>query len=243
MSPVLEIADVHLSYGAHEVLRGVDLALGAGELVGLVGPNGAGKSSLLRCIAGLVDGMRGRIAIGGNDVRTAALQARMQLGFAVEPDKLPPLLTGRQCLELIADLRGADRDLADSLALSAALGLERWLGRAVEEYSLGTRQKLAIVLALLGQPKLLVLDEVLNGLDPLAALALKQALRERCAQGATVILATHGLEVAERFLDRCVLLLEGRIAADWNAADLAAFRADPHGGLEYAVVERLRATV
>jgi len=115
-----------------------------------------------------------------------------------------------------------------------------WLARPVGEYSLGTRQKLAIVLALIGRPRLIVLDEVLNGLDPLAAYALKQALRARADAGACVLLATHGLEVAERFLDRAVLLLDGRIAADWNAEALAAMRSDPDGGLEHAVVEILR---
>ena len=116
-----------------------------------------------------------------------------------------------------------------------------WFDRPVATYSLGTRQKLAILVALHGDPPLLVLDEILNGLDPLAAYELKQELRRRAATGTTVLLATHGLEVAERFLDRALLLLDGRIAADWNAADLAAFRTDPDGGLEHAVMERLRA--
>jgi ABC-2 type transport system ATP-binding protein len=87
---------------------------------------------------------------------------------------------------------------------------------------------------------LLVLDEILNGLDPVAAYALKQELKRRAQDGATVLLATHGLEVAERFLDRALLMLDGCIEADWNATELAAFRADPEGGLEHAVMQRLR---
>jgi ABC-2 type transport system ATP-binding protein len=96
------------------------------------------------------------------------------------------------------------------------------------------------VLALLGAPPLLLLDEVLNGLDPLAAFALKQALRERADRGAAVLLATHGLEVAERFLDRAVLLLDGHIAGDWDRPALQRLRVEGDG-LEAAVVARLRA--
>lgn len=238
---LLEVDDVHLAFGPLQVLRGVQLQLRGGELAGLVGPNGSGKSSLLRCIAGLQDGQRGAVRIAGLDMRLQAEAARAQLGFAVEPQRLPRLLTGRQCIELIADLRGQADRIDASLELGARLGLAPWLARETHTYSLGTRQKLAVVLALIGTPPLIVLDEVLNGLDPLAAFALKQELRARADAGAAVLLATHGLEVAERLLDRALLLLDGRIAADWDAVALAEFRADPEGGLEHAVAERLRA--
>lgn len=101
---------------------------------------------------------------------------------------------------------------------------------------------MAVVLALLGTPPLLLLDEVLNGLDPLAAFQLKTLLRERADTGTTVLLATHALDVAERYLDRAVLLLDGRIAADWNRVELDRLRRSA-GGLEAAVVERLRAQI
>jgi ABC-2 type transport system ATP-binding protein len=240
MSARLRVQQLHHRFGRNEVLRGVDLELHGGELVGLIGPNGAGKSTLMRCIAGLEQLQQGTVCIDGVDIAVDALAARRQLGLAVEPERLPPLLSGQQSLELVADLRGQAAALAESLALSEALGLTPWLSRPVAEYSLGTRQKLAIVLALIGAPRLIVLDEVLNGLDPLSAYALKQALRSRADAGACVLLATHGLEVAERFLDRAVLLLDGRIVADWDAQALAGFRADPEGGLEHAVVEMLR---
>jgi ABC-2 type transport system ATP-binding protein len=240
MSARLQVQQLHHRFGRNEVLRGVDLELNGGELVGLIGPNGAGKSTLMRCIAGLEQLQQGKVCIDGIDIAVDALAARRQLGVAVEPERLPALLSGQQCLELVADLRAQTAMLAESQALSEALGLMPWLRRPVGEYSLGTRQKLAIVLALVGAPSLIVLDEVLNGLDPLSAYALKQALRIRADAGACVLLATHGLEVAERFLDRAVLLLDGRIVADWDARALAGFRTDPEGGLEHAVVEILR---
>lgn len=241
MSARLDVIDLHVQYGSHAVLRGVELSLQPGELAGLVGPNGSGKSTLLRALSGAQPWQRGRVAIDGIDLAADARGARQRLGFAVEPERLPALLQGRQCIELIADLRGESAMLARSLDLADRLQLGAWLQRPVHTYSLGTRQKLAIVLALVGEPRLIVLDEVLNGLDPLAAYALKDELRERSRAGAAVLLATHGLEVAERFLDRALLLLDGRIAADWGSSELQAFRADPEGGLEHAVAARLRA--
>lgn len=240
MSPALEVHQLQLRYGANAVLRGVDLRLAPGELVGLVGPNGSGKSSLLRCIAGLLPAGGGQIRVAGHALEENPLAARACLGHAVDPAVLPRLLRGRQCLELVAQTRGLGSVPAASLDLAEALALSPWLEQPVAAYSLGTRQKLAIVLALLGDPPLLLLDEVLNGLDPLAAYALKEALRARADAGAAVLLATHGLEVAERFLDRAVLLLDGRIVADWDRAALATLRADGEG-LEGAVVALLRA--
>lgn len=240
MSTRLLLRDLHLSHGADEVLGGVDLCLAGGELVGLIGPNGSGKSSLMRACAGLLP-CTGKIRIDGIDPREHPVAARARLGHAPDPATLPGALRGRQCLELVAGVRqlGADA-IAEAVALAEALGLSPWLEREVAEFSLGTRQKLAVVLALLGTPPLLLLDEVLNGLDPLAAFQLKAILRERVDAGATVLLATHGLDVAERILDRAVLLLDGRIAADWNRAELDRLRAT-EGGLEAAVVARLRA--
>lgn len=242
MNPRLELQAVELAYGTDAVLRGVDLSLAPGELVGLVGPNGSGKSSLMRICAGLLPARAGRVRIDGIDLQAEPLAARRRFGYAVEPERLPPNLSGRQCLELVAHTRGlGGTDLDAGLALAQDLGFAPWLDRPVGDTSLGTRQKLSVLLALLGDPPLLLLDEVLNGLDPLAAYALKKILHVRSRHGATVLLATHGLEVAERFLDRAVLLMDGRIAADWDRRALAAFRADPAGGLEHAVVERLRA--
>lgn len=241
MSPVrLEVHGLHLDYGPLSVLRGIDLRVHAGELLGLIGPNGSGKSSLLRACTGTL-ACRGTLAVDGIDPRHDPVAARARLGYAVDPATLPGALRGRQCIELVARVRGLDGEAIEQAhALCRQLALSPWIERDVAAYSLGTRQKLAVVLALLGDPPVLLLDEVLNGLDPLAAWQLKQILRERADAGSAIVLATHGLDVAERHLDRAALLLDGRIAADWDSAELARLRASP-GGLEAAVVEHLRA--
>jgi ABC-2 type transport system ATP-binding protein len=239
-TPLLDVRGLSVRFGPQRVLDAVDLRLAPGELVGLIGPNGSGKSTLMRSLAGLLMPASGTIHIAGHDLATQALAARAAFGYAVEPATLPALLSGRQCMELVAQTRGIGEVPAGSRALADSLALSPWLAQPVATYSLGTRQKLAIVLALLGEPPLLLLDEVLNGLDPLAAFALKQALVERARAGAAVLIATHGLEVAERFLDRALLLLDGRLVADWDAAALAEFRRRGDG-LEGAVIQTLKA--
>lgn len=130
MTARLLLRDIHLAYGAVDVLRGVDLSIAAGELVGLIGPNGSGKSSLMRACAGLV-ACEGQIAIDGIDPRVHPLIARNRFGYAVDPNTLPGLLHGHQCIELIADLRQlGESGVAQGLSLADALGLSPWLTRS-----------------------------------------------------------------------------------------------------------------
>ncbi|MFN7783560.1 MAG: ATP-binding cassette domain-containing protein [Lysobacterales bacterium] len=233
---VLDIRDLHLSLGGRPVLQGIDLRIDSGEFVALAGPNGSGKSSLLRCIAGLLLAHRGTIEICSHPIATHTAAARAKFGMAVDPAALPGLLTGRECLQLFARTRGLGEVPAATLALAEALRYSVYLDRPVEEYSLGTRQKLAVLLGLIGEPPLLLLDEPLNGLDPPSAWALKRHLAELAARGTAIVLATHAIELAERHVHRAVLLVEGRRRLDLDSAALAALRADPHRSLEAELV-------
>lgn len=240
MKEALLIENLDLDRAGQPVLRGVGLSVAAGERVGLIGPNGSGKSSLLRVCAGLLP-CSGSLRVAGIDPRSDPLAARARFGMAVDPARLPEGLRVQQCIELVAHLRGLDADdVARAGELAGALGLSPWLDAEVATCSLGTRQKLCVVLALLGDPPLLLLDEVFNGLDPVAAWQLKTLLRERAAAGAGVLLTTHDLAGAEREFDRVILLIEGRIAAHWSRPALDALGNQP-GGLEAAVVAQLQA--
>lgn len=240
--PLLVVEALQLTLGTQPVLRGVDLELERGQLLGLIGPNGSGKTSLIRALTGLLPATRGRVLIGGIDIAIDPLGARRQLGFAPEPGNLPGALTGRQCLSVAAAARGLAQIPPDSIALAERLGALRWIDRRVEYYSLGTRQKLAILIGLIGRPPLLILDEVMNGLDPISSHELKLELAERCSERqCAVILATHGLEIAATLLTDAALLVEGSIRHRWTAAELDLWRhADP-SAFERAVVAALRA--
>jgi ABC-2 type transport system ATP-binding protein len=234
--PVLEVRSLHAGYDRRPVLAGVDLEISRGEWLALLGPNASGKTTLLHCIAGMLLPSAGSICLCGHPLRHDALGAKRQLGFGCAPEGLPALLTGRQCLEVYAAAKSLAAIDAGVLELAEQFAFMDMLDRFVGAYSLGTKQKLAVLLALLGEPALVVLDEAFNGLDPASALLLKKHLRARVSAGRCgVLLATHALDVVERYSDRAVLLLDGRIARQWSGEELAALRALPGEGLEAAL--------
>jgi ABC-2 type transport system ATP-binding protein len=222
---VLDIRDLHARYGKTDVLRGVTLQIRAGQWFCLLGPNGVGKSTLLHCVAGRLAPTVGDIAVCGHSVRTHMVDAKRKLGFGCAPEQLPGLLTGRQCLEVYANAKGLERIDPDVVELGQALKFAGYLDRFVDTYSLGTRQKLCVLLALLGEPALIVLDEAFNGLDPGSALVVKRHLQQRLAANRCgVLLATHSLDIVEHYADRAALLLDGRIAREWSDSEIAAVR-------------------
>lgn len=221
----LRITRLDAGYGGHQVLRQVDLEVPLGQWCALLGPNASGKSTLLYCIAGLLRPRSGQIELGGVSLADAPAQAKRALGYACAPDRVPGLLTGRQCLQVYAAAKGLRSIDAEVLALADALSFTAQLDRFVDTYSLGTRQKLAVLLALLGAPRLIVLDEAFNGLDPASAGILKRHLRGLLDERrAAVLLATHALDIAEHHADRVALMLAGRIVRVWSAEELAARR-------------------
>ena len=224
-SIVLDIRDVHARYGKLEVLRGVTLQVRTGQWFCLLGPNGVGKSTLLHCVAARLAPSAGDILVCGASVRTQAVEAKRKLGYGCAPEQLPGLLTGRQCLEVYANAKGLERIDQDVIELGDALRFSAYLDRFVDTYSLGTRQKLCVLLALLGEPTLVVLDEAFNGLDPASALIVKRHLQERLAANrCSVLLATHSLDIVEHYADKAALLLDGRIVKEWSDSEIAAVR-------------------
>ncbi len=217
----VEIVAVCASYGRREVLRGIDLRIPAGEWFCLLGPNGAGKSTLLHCLTGHVLPTQGMIRIAEAPTMT---DGKRRLGYACAPDQLPGLLTGRQCLAVYAAAKQLARIDANIIALAETLRLTPYFDHYVDTYSLGTRQKLCMLLALLGEPLLIVLDEAFNGLDPRSALIIKRELQLRTAAGSAVLLATHSLDIVEHYAQRAALMLSGRVMREWSASDLAELR-------------------
>src|SRR5262245_40858051 len=151
----LEIVDLHAHYGKREVLRGVSLEVARGRWFCLLGPNGVGKSTLLHCVGGRLAPTKGTIRIAGESLAAASAAAKRRLGYACTPEQLPGLLTGRQCLEVYAIAKELDSIDADVLMLAEELRFTPFMDEFVDTYSLGTRQKLCVLLALLGNPQLI----------------------------------------------------------------------------------------
>jgi ABC-2 type transport system ATP-binding protein len=232
----LLLEGLNAGYGVQPVLRGISLQIAAGCWFCLLGPNGAGKSTLVHCLAGRVSAQSGSIRICGHELRSEPLAAKSRLGVAAAPEQLPGLLTGWQCLEIYASAKGLTQIDAAVLELAEALSVVSYLDRYVDTYSLGTRQKVCVLLALLGDPGLIVLDEAFNGLDPRSAMLLKQHLRARLdAQRCSILLATHSLDIVEHYGDVAALLLEGRITQAWTADELRTLRARGGNALEQAL--------
>lgn len=236
MSTTLDIRQVHAKYGKREVLAGVSLQVPAGEWFCLLGPNGVGKSTLLRCISGALTPSAGDLLIAGHSVITDTLAAKRHLGYACAPEQLPGLLTGRQCLEVYAQAKELQTIDESVQALATELRFNSYLDAFVDTYSLGTRQKLCILLALLGDPALVVLDEAFNGLDPASALVVKHHLQHRLIERhCAVLLATHSLDIVEHYADKAALLIDGRIVREWSEDEIAAYRVQGDSAMETAL--------
>ncbi len=224
---ILEIRELRAGYGRRTVLESISISLAAAEWFVLMGPNGCGKSTLLDCVVGRLLPSGGEIRIGGFSLRQDPYEAKLRLGYACAPEALPALLTARQCLEVHAAAKNQSGIGADLLALAEELRFTPYLESFVDTLSLGTRQKLAVLLALVGDPLLVVLDEAFNGLDPASALALKRQLRSSIARrGGALLLATHSLDIVEHHADSAAVLIEGRLKHVWPKSELQRLRAN-----------------
>jgi ABC-type multidrug transport system ATPase subunit len=230
-SPALVVRGLVVHYGRRVAVDGLDLELRPGEIVGLLGPNGAGKSTALAAIAGAVLPSAGSIAIGGVDAAADPLAARARVGFADQPPSLYEFFTVAEHLAFVAEARG-ERDLAAQRALLAALGLAGIADRPCRELSFGMRQRVGMAAALVGDVAVVLLDESLNGLDPHAARAARQALAQVAERGAAVLLSTHLLGVAERLCHRIAIMDRGRLAVDLAGDELERVVAGGAGAVE-----------
>jgi ABC-2 type transport system ATP-binding protein len=228
--PHLEIRGLRAGYGPRVVIEDLSLAIGPGEWFALMGPNGCGKSTLLDCVAGRLVPAAGDIRIAGFSLLADSVNAKRQLGYGCAPETLPGLLTARQCFEVHAGAKGLSSVDAGLLDLADELKFTPYLESFVDTLSLGTRQKLSVLLCLVGDPRLIVLDEAFNGLDPASALTLKRHLRTRLEhRGAALLLATHSLDIVEHYADRAGLLIDGRLAREWQKEEINRLRANGRG--------------
>jgi len=201
---------------------GLDLAVYRGEFYALLGPNGAGKTTTLRMIAGLMRPDAGSIRVGGIDALDDPVAAKQIMAWVSDEPMIYDKLTPREYLEFVAGLWSVE----PVLAAARALELLTWLGLAAhadqrcESFSKGMRQKVALAGALVHDPRVIILDEPLTGLDAGSARQVKDVLRQRVRDGGTIIMTTHILEVAERMADRIGVIAHGRLVAEGTLEEL-----------------------
>ena len=212
----VEIAGVRQCYGQMTVLHDLDLSLGEGEVLGLFGHNGAGKTTSMKLILGLLQATAGQVRVLGRSPNDP--QVRRQLGYLPENVTFYPQLSGRETLRHFARLKDAAVQQVDTLL--EQVGLAAAADRRVKTYSKGMRQRLGLAQALLGAPRLLLLDEPTVGLDPIATQDLYQLLDQLRQQGTSIILCSHVLPGVEAHINRAAILAHGRLQAVGSLADL-----------------------
>ncbi len=210
-APALELTGIRKRYGRTEALAGVDLAVGEGELVGLLGPNGAGKSTLTKIACGLVRPSSGSATACGH--RAGSEAARAATGYLAELFRFPGWATADELLELHQRLARSDGGAAERAELLELVGLQEARERVVEAMSKGMQQRLGIAQALVGEPRLLLLDEPTCALDPAGRHPVRALLEELRARGVAVLLNTHLLSEVERVCDRVAIIDKGRLIA------------------------------
>jgi ABC-2 type transport system ATP-binding protein len=219
VTPALEVAALAKRYGATHALRGVDLVVGEGELVGLLGPNGAGKSTLVKSACGLVRPTTGSVRVCG--APAGSPPARRALGYLAELFRFPGWTTADELLVLHQRLAGSDGGATERGELLELVGLPDAVSRRVETMSKGMQQRLGIAQALVGGPQLLLLDEPTSALDPAGRRIVRELLEELRRRGVSVLLNTHLLSEVERVCDRVAIIDHGELLAEGRPDDLA----------------------
>jgi len=212
---MIELVNLVKKFGGLVAVNNVTLTVPRGEFFALLGPNAAGKTTTIKMIAGLMKPTSGSVRVSGYDVVQQPLEARRQLAYVPDFPFLYDKLTPWEFFRFIGRLFLMDSARIESVAreFSARFSLDPYLGNPIESLSHGTRQKVAIVSALLHEPSVFVLDEPMVGIDPQHARVLKDILKERSRAGTTVFISTHQLSVAEEMADRIGIMHEGRLIA------------------------------
>jgi ABC-2 type transport system ATP-binding protein len=228
--PMLEVQSLYRSFRGIPAVQDVSFKMSAGEIVGFLGPNGAGKSTTVKIITGLLRPNDGRVLFEGQDIRKDMVAFRSILGYVPEEAHLYSYLSGLEYLQLVGRLRGLSEALIEAKAtnLLRLLHLASWQYSPISSYSKGMRQRVLIAAALLHDPKLLIFDEPLSGLDVVSARLFKDLLELLAAQGKAILYISHVLEVVEQLCHRVIVIANGKVLADAPPFDLTTLMRLPN---------------
>jgi ABC-2 type transport system ATP-binding protein len=212
---VIEARGLIKRFGHNAAVSNLDLTVRAGSFYGIVGPNGAGKTTSLSMITGLLRPTAGTVTVHGIDVWARPNEAKRVIGVLPDRLRLFDRLTGAQLLYYAGTLRGLDNDTVRgrSADLAAAFGLEDALNRLVADYSAGMTKKIALACAMIHSPRVLVLDEPFESVDPVSAVNVTEILQKYVAAGGTVVLSSHGMDLIQRVCDHVAIIVQGRVLA------------------------------
>jgi len=239
---MIELNHLTKHYGKLAAVDDLDLVVPAGEIFGFLGPNGAGKTTTIRVMMGILKATSGEVLLDGHDVVAAAQQAKAIAGFIPDRPFIYEKLSGREFLQFVGKLhRVESRKLKQRLAgLLDLLELSAWQDELVEGYSHGMKQRLVVCAALIHEPRILIIDEPMVGMDPRGARTLKDLFRALAKNGTTIFLSTHSISVAEEICHRIGIIQKGQLIACGSMAELHRQATGNHGNLESVFLELTR---
>lgn len=211
----MNIAHLTKAYGEKKAVDDLSLHIAPGEIYGFIGHNGAGKTTTLKSCCGILRFDAGEITVAGKSIRTDPIACKQVMAYIPDNPDLYEFLSGVKYLNFIADVYGVGKTERETRIRNYAerFGLTDDLAQPISEYSHGMKQKLAVISALLHEPKLILMDEPFVGLDPTASHQLKTIMREHCDRGGAIFFSTHVLEVAEKLCDKVAIIRSGRLVA------------------------------
>ncbi|HTK81531.1 MAG TPA: ABC transporter ATP-binding protein [Bacteroidota bacterium] len=236
---MIKIVELTKRFGNFTAVDSLSIEIPAGEFYGILGPNGAGKTTTIKMMTGLFAPTSGTISIGGFDIQRSPAEAKRCTGYIPDQPFLYEKLTGREFLYFSAGLYSLDHATTTSRIddLISAFEIDTWIDRRAEHYSQGMRQRIAIASGLLHDPKVLVIDEPMIGLDPRSAHVVKQVLKDKSKSGTSVFMSTHSLPVAEELCDRVGIVKQGKLIFEDTISTLHALKEEHDGKLESLFLE------
>lgn len=219
---ILELKHLRKNFGEKEVLKGVDLQVKRGEIIGYIGANGAGKSTTVKIMLGIVDGYEGDVIIFDKNIKDTKGEYKKKIGYVPEVSEVYESLTAMEYLNFIGQLYDLDIETSTEKAkeLMRLFAIEQYLNTRISTFSKGMRQKLILISSIIHNPEILFLDEPLSGLDANSVMIVKELLEIFAQEGKTIFYSSHIMDVVEKISHRIVLLNEGKIVADGSFKEL-----------------------
>ncbi len=218
----IELVGISKSFGSLAAVKDLGLVVKPGEIRGLLGPNGSGKSTTMKIILGLLRPDSGTVGVCGIDVTRNPVEARRMIGYVPETPFLYEYLSAAEYLDLVGVAYGLDRNERKTRAgeLLVALQMDKHVNEVMSGYSQGMRQKIALISALMHKPKVLILDEPLNGLDPRSAKIVKELLHHLAAEDVSILFSTHVLEIADAVCTKITIISNGSTIAEGTSKEI-----------------------
>ena len=219
---IISIVDLQMSYGSKTVLKGINLEIPRGQIIGYIGTNGAGKSTTIKIMLGILDGYQGKVEILGQDISNGSIEYKKKIGYVPELADIYESLTAYEYISFLGGIYELEeKKLIERVKkLMGLFGMENVINSRISSYSKGMKQKLLIICSLIHNPDILFFDEPLNGLDANSVMVFKEVMKSLAKEGKTIFYSSHIMDVVEKVSDRIILLNDGQIVADGSFEDL-----------------------